>query len=400
MQKYVCGCSSRFFCAECRGRLAARFRRDFNAARQGVIWQAELAGLCARWRRGAPYGAPERFAERFITLTVPHVGTTEERIEWQFGAWPKFLKKWNEWHRELLGHELVTLDRTTETREGQKVRTRLVLPAFEFCQHARFWECTEGDDGQGHNHFHVWAFGPFVPQALLERWWREAWEETSGHKVETQSDGQARIVVDVRAVRGDEVQAVDRNGRPVFEGGKPVMVRLDRELVKYLTKDWHMPAETMARVYAALVDKRARQASKGFFSTWAVPILRVCATCGVAHERGEEGAPVTYYIAPVEGTMLEYLLREPVRGPPTPAPAFEGPSTFEGVRAELALQVERDSMVVGRLSSALRSLHGFSDSRPLRTVIQPVSRREQRRSERDRRQCNLPTFGISERTKP
>lgn len=389
IQNYVVGCCSRFFCTECRGRLAARFRRDFNAARQGVIWQAELAGLTRRFRKGGKFG------ERFITLTSPHVGTAAERVTWQFDAWPKFLKRWNEWHRKELGAELVKLDRTTETREGQRIRTSLVLPAYAFCQHARFWECTKGDDAEGHTHFHVWAFGPYIDQALLETWWREAWEETSGHKVPEQSDGQARIIVDVRAVRGDHVQAVDENGkRVVDEDGRPVMVRLDRELVKYLTKDWNMPASTMAAVYAALVERRARQASRGFFSTWAVPILRVCATCGVVHERKEEDAPVSYAIAPVEGSMLEYLLRVPERGPPVPAPAFEPVSTFEGMRAELAHEVERASMTARAVTRGLRALAGYtvdgvSSRLVTRSVIQPVSRRESRRLERERRQCAL-----------
>lgn len=385
IETYPVGCCSRFFCKECRERLAVRFRRDFNAARQGVIWQASLVGVTSKWRD------EKQFRERLITLTTPHVGSLEERNEWAFAAWTGFLKSWNEWHRSTLAGAFVTFDRRFDDASGKSMRAVTHLPEFELCQHARFWEWTEGNDHEGHPHFHVWAFGPFLPQELIERWWREAWERVSGHTVSVGSDGQARIIVDVRAVRGDRVQARDASGRGIVdERGRPVMVQLDRELVKYLTKDWGATVEATARVYAVLGERRARQASRGFFSTWAVPVLRVCATCGVAHERKEEGAPVSYALAPVDGSAIERLLEEPARGPPSVAPDYgRFPVTFAGIRQELVHEVERSSRASLYLTRGLRALHGLSDCRVRHAVIQPVSRREQRRIERERDQCKL-----------
>src|SRR5262245_55114197 len=73
------GCSSRFFCDVCKTRIALRFRREFQAARLGVIWAAQLQGRTSRWR---PRHGPEaRLGERLLTLTAPHVGTAVERVK-------------------------------------------------------------------------------------------------------------------------------------------------------------------------------------------------------------------------------------------------------------------------------------------------------------------------------
>jgi hypothetical protein len=215
----------------------------------GLTWQCSLAGLTKKFRKGG------RFGERLITLAPPHVGTAEQRIAWNFDAWPHFLKRLHEWTREKYGSETTRFTLSEEGAEPVENDVR----TFELCHHARFWEVTSGADGEGHPHFHVWHWGPYIEQALLESWWREAWERASGHRVPENRNGERRIMVDVRAVIGDEVEVRDEQGRPIVdEHGRVKTTRLDRELVKYLTKDVDLPPHLMARIYGELLGRRAR----------------------------------------------------------------------------------------------------------------------------------------------
>lgn len=340
------GCSSRFFCPECRNMQAWRFRRDFNAARAGLLWQAELQGLTGRWRPKA--GPDARLGERLVTLTAPHVGTAEERVRWAFEAWTPFLKRWNAYINDCFSYRIfrknpftrrMKLERHPVLCEGSRDREPLRnddgqgVPVRELCHEARFFEWTQGDDGEGHPHFHLWAFGPYMPQPLIELWWREAWCEASGHDID-------RIVVDVRAVKGDEVEVRDANGRPVVDAeGRPKKARIDHELIKYLTKEWeageHASPEVFARLWAELSPRRARQTSRGF-GAWALPILRTCERCGISHETGEDHSPFRWRLVPKAATAVEYLLHPKpppeksilpelppiVNGPKPDAPAF------------------------------------------------------------------------------
>lgn len=259
-----CGCGSRFFCEECRLRLALRFRRDFNAARLGLMWKARSAGLTGRW---LPRG--ERFGERLITLTAPHVGTARDRVKWMRAAFHSFNRKLREHRLAGLGREKAGL-----------------------CEYARFFEWTDGDDGDGHPHWHVWDFGPFIDAELLTAWWHHAW-----HGASRRDDPMLRV--DVRAVAGD-----------VLEGGE---TRIDRELVKYLTKSWGGDARAFADVYAELVGKRARQSSAGFYD-WSVELVHVCERCALVLDDSE----VKWTREPVAGSPTDALLHytPSARAPP------------------------------------------------------------------------------------
>jgi hypothetical protein len=264
-----CGCGSRFFCEECRLRVALRFRREFNASRLGLMWKARGMGLTGRWLPRE--GAGARFTERLITLTAPHVGTARERVQWMRDAFKRF-------NRHLREHRLAQLGRE---KAG-------------LCESARFFEWTDGDDGLGHPHWHVWDFGPWVPSELLTEWWHDAWKRTSKrHDVEL-------LGVDVRAVAGD-----------TREDGE---THIDRELVKYLTKSWGGNAEAFADVFAELVGRRARQTSAGF-ADWAVELVHACPDCGLVLDESE----VKWTREPVVGSATEALERyTPAsgRGPP------------------------------------------------------------------------------------
>lgn len=344
------GCSSRFFCDDCKTTIALRFRRQFNAARLGIRWVADLGGRTERWRPKS--GREARFGERMITLTAPHEGTTRERVKWLFGAWPGFLRRFNEWQRSQLGDALV--NEGDRKRENPK-RDEKELRAAELCHTSRFTEWTPGSDGKGHPHFHVWHFGPFVPQELIEQWWRESWQAVSG--VETD-----RVMVDVRRVLDGQVDEVDGDGNRT---GKKA--RLERELIKYLTKDWTAEPEVFAEVYAELIDRRARQTSSGF-AWWAVPKVDVCPCCGLV--RDEEDPPVWTIEASVD-SVWAYELEPPSRkplapgldAPPAPpSPEDEAdPRAWRGYLAYMAREVETRSMAVRALSRGLIELSRFID---------------------------------------
>lgn len=301
VQRIPLGCSSRLFCDDCKLRIAARFRREFNAARLGVLWAIQQQGRNSRWR--PKHGPEARFSERLTTVTVPHVGTPEERVEWLYKTWPAFLKRWNEYVRAQLGGERCTsgkkrgdgqLSSIPVDRDGRPIEL-----VAELCHSMRTFEWTEGDDAQGHPHFHIWNCGPYVPQSLLAEWWKEAWEAASGHETPV-------VMVDVRQVIADTVEPYD---------GEGPRAQVANELIKYLTKDWGAEPEVFARVFSELVDRRARQTSSGFAS-FSVALIRICEDCGCVHE-SKSGFQWT-----IESKHGEPLIRaEPrERGPPLDEP--------------------------------------------------------------------------------
>lgn len=324
VQRIPLGCSSRFFCDECKKRIAQDFRKEFNAGRLGVIWGASLQGRMNRWR--PKYGREARFGERLVTLTEPHVGEPEERVRWLFDAWPLFLRKWNGYIREQLG----TPDAPDEARctvgkkRGDGETTvfpvnrdgEIVEVVSDLCHEVRIHEWTPGGDGAGHPHFHVWAFGIYMPHELIRLWWAHAWEEASGKRLERDADGRPVIMIDVRQVIGDQVEVRDSDGNPVLgKDGNPIRAHIANELIKYLTKDWGAEPEVFSRIFGELFQRRARQTSRGF-ARFAVPIVRLCEDCGAVHEstRG-----FSWMIEPAPGSIFATPIQA-ARGPPPVLP--------------------------------------------------------------------------------
>ena len=89
------GCGASRFCLTCRGVSAAELRGKFLAAREDVVAEATDARLLDPRRRGGPYG------DKFLTLTVPHVGTDTiaRRIERVLAAWTVFLRLLNDYFK-------------------------------------------------------------------------------------------------------------------------------------------------------------------------------------------------------------------------------------------------------------------------------------------------------------
>jgi hypothetical protein len=254
-------------------------------------------------------------------LTAPHVGEPEERVRWLFAAWPLFLRKWNEYIRTQLDGAKCTVgkkrgdgDKTVfpVNRDGE-----IVELVSELCHEVRIHEWTPGGDGAGHPHFHVWAFGVYMPHELIRLWWAHAWEEASGKRLERDADGRPVIMIDVRQVIGDSVEVRDADGKPVLDKktGKPIRAHIANELIKYLTKDWGAEPEVFSRIFAELFQRRARQTSNGF-ARFAVPIVRLCEDCGAVHEstRG-----FSWMIEPAPGSIFATPIQA-ARGPPPVLP--------------------------------------------------------------------------------
>jgi hypothetical protein len=194
-------------------------------------------------------------------------------------------------------------------RDGVIVETVSAL-----CHEVRVFEWTPGGDGDGHPHFHVWAFGPYVPHEMIRLWWAHAWEEASGKTLARDEDGRPVIMTDVRQVIGDTVEERDAEGNPVFgDDGEVCRAHVANELIKYLTKDWGADPEVFARIYGELFTRRARQTSSGFAS-FAVAFVRLCEDCGAVHESSRgfawviEPKPGSIFATPIHGA----------RGPPPP----------------------------------------------------------------------------------
>ena len=302
VQRIPLGCSSRLFCDECKVRIAARFRREFNAARHGILWGARLQGRTSKWR--PKHGAEAKLGERLITLTVPELGTARERVLWMFRAWPEFLKLLNEYQRDELKEAKCTTGKPRGDAHGNVTSVPVdrdgcpVERVRGLCHSVRVFEWTPGADGNGHPHFHVWHFGPYIPHELLVEWWQQAWARASRQaawiKARTldaltgflraivtgplalaktfHTSVRSTLLVDVRKVIGDDVD--DQNG------GK---AHVANELIKYLTKDWYADPAVFGDVYAELIERRARQTSRGFAS-FQVATVRICEACGCVHE--------------------------------------------------------------------------------------------------------------------
>jgi hypothetical protein len=286
-------CRIGIVCVSCRSKRTAERRRQFGRARAVVLEQAKKRGLLHPKRPGGAY------SEKLLTLTVPHVREHDvaTRIGFVMGAWPYFLKALNAWLRE----------------RG--------AGGTEWLRHA---EWTIGDDEQGHPHWHVWFFGPYLPRERLLAWWSEALVRV-GFAAELGPLGQRELlgglVVDIRAVRGGDV-----------EDGEGIVT----EVIKYMTKDivargTYVAPATYARVYESLDGRRPLQASRGFLALGRQEPC--CMQCGAARAslvRFKDTRPAIRAAGEPEwcvwrgGIEAQRQLAE--RGPPSAAASVSLPS--------------------------------------------------------------------------
>lgn len=316
-----CGCS--WFCPECNKRAIYRIQSRFLDSRHGLLMQAARAGLTKEddaeaaerdrlWgRKRKPRRAPLGgfWGEKFLTLTLPPRGGVKERIDVMNATCTRFFRTLLERLRPSLqgpsGIRGEHLPRgVSEAQAENAIRARrswraaathradaptlerfdsaetgdFELPLIDLFSYFRVVEWTPGKDGMGHPHVHVWMFSQYLEQAELERLWREAWGHVQRQRLyggEVKKHGpieQCKTIVHIEAARD----------------------RVEKELIKYLTKDWELDEqrvakrvdpEVFAQVYAALDGRRRRQSSAGF-NNWATEKLNECPCCGFSRERG------------------------------------------------------------------------------------------------------------------
>lgn len=239
------GCGHRE-CPTCRPEIARRIQRDVVRARRSLT-NAALEAKANRLLR-----------ERFLTLTAPHyasangVPASRRRVAIIYEAWKAF----GDWLRRYM-------------KENSE------FP--ELCHSWRMFEWTEGEDGLGHPHFHVWIHGPWLDRVALHDAWERALKNASG-------EDRPVLAPDVRLVRGSAIE---------------------KELVKYMLKDlsngsWNefINPVVAAHVLEELNGRRRRQTSRGirFWIELNLKRITVCRCCGQAfnfgfgrtpHPRGE-----------------------------------------------------------------------------------------------------------------
>ncbi len=279
------GCGQAFFCPSCRKRRANQFRVDFQRKQLGLVSTAQRHGLTHRYRRRAIGG---RFSEKLLTLTLPHTRewhaplalgergeayTVRERVENLRVCWERFWRLFRDELRAKLGNlqSGITIENSPiglpMPRGRAKAKDTLAL--FDLVSSLRVFEWTPGDDGLGNPHFPVWLFSPYLDQRWLRSLWSRAFADVCAPSLVC-----PLLVLDVRAAHE-------------CEGGS-----IANELVKYLTKDWHLTGdgakrvgpEVFAELYTLVDGTRTRQSSQGL-AHWQVPKEKSCPCCAFSSER-------------------------------------------------------------------------------------------------------------------
>jgi hypothetical protein len=331
------GCSVGLFCPRCRNVAAQRFRVDFSRKRIGLTTAARRVGLMDRYRRRSQGG---RWGERLLTLTIPHEGGVRDRFQVLSRAWGVFWRALGEALRPRLAKARSGIFRTDPETGEVRYRVKTGRGAQRAREHAGMsddelsewdllsylWvrEWTPGGDGLGHPHLHVWFFSPYLDQAELQRRWAEALASVLYRRTE-QRDGRTWVVsdaehdapapfapvVDVRAA-----WELERSGSDVTH-----------ELVKYLTKEWEVDGDKIARarpevfaqVFAECDGSRQRQSSAGL-AAWAVARHCCCPVCNHTAELGHWARIAVEYVAERDAAKRRLELGETERGPPPRLP--------------------------------------------------------------------------------
>jgi hypothetical protein len=312
-------CGVRRVCARCDTSGARKRRARFGRARGRVMIEAKRYGLFHRNRKGG------RYSEKMLTLTVPHAQLSEAsghvasservectlsaRIEALFAAWAPFLRRVNDWMR----------------RNDHR----------HFAFHRAF-EWTPAKDGDGHPHFHVYLWSPWLPIDLLRAWWADCLREV-GWPVETYEDEHGnerdRISVDLRRLRSFSLDAVREllkgDTRKALTLSRVEFVRADDPGASAFTRrsspgmdafryaeGWTLAScenvshDVRARLYCALEGRRLTQAARGFF---VADVPCECSRCHASYFRVMFVQPDAAQLAGVGGSSLA----TGERGPPS-----------------------------------------------------------------------------------
>jgi len=303
-------CGIRRLCLHCSKMNAKKRRARYGLARARVVLEGRRCGLMRD-------GDPERYGEKFLTLTNKHWTRTEVeahvRVLEERAASTDFrgldrearleVSRWRRAQEFLAQRGKDLLLRTIETgdvglriemlwRAWPRFRKKLARHLKErrhpdLTLH-RAAEWTPGHDGQGHPHFHLWLFAPFIEKSLLAALWTEALRE-----VGAPFEAWETAIVDIRAIKtppmnlarellkGDHRHGVRfasleaSDGRPL-SGGEAVFVYADGWTIQELFD--RCDPDVIAEVYMAFEAKRFTQASAGFFLEVPPPRCENCSS--------------------------------------------------------------------------------------------------------------------------
>lgn len=242
------GCNHRE-CPRCRFDQASRVKRVVTNGRRAL-----RAATIAKKR-------DRTIREKLLTLTAPHygagwvreakatnadtikLGATRRRIEAIHSAWVTF----GPWLRDYM------LSKLPQTKKGKPQKGLVPL-----CHFFRVFEWTEGEDEQGHPHFHIYIHGPFLSHVAIREAWERALEIATG-------EASAGVIVDIRKVTdGGNVRDAQGKKHNVVD-----------ELVKYMVKDLStanrgrfIDPVSLAAILVQMEGRRRRQTSAGF-GEWA-----------------------------------------------------------------------------------------------------------------------------------
>lgn len=261
-----------------------------------------------------------RWAERFLTLTIPHTGNARQDVRELQTAWGKFHQRLKEHvRRDLLKHE------------SAEVVQHLMREYFKY---VRVLELTAGENGDGHAHLHVWMLSPFVHHELLRHYWGASLsgeyqrlleqagsvrtvDEVIEHLPESRQRFASQLRGYLRTRRGPRGEPLERVWFPMVHLQKVHSGGMGAELCKYLIKDGEkrsdgsvelMDPELFAKIYAALEGVRAIAASRGFLTAERTGCY--CHECGGVYKRWIEpteaacearGPPSNQLELPLEG---------------------------------------------------------------------------------------------------
>jgi hypothetical protein len=311
----------------------------------------QKAGVLSKYRKGG------RWSEKDFTLTLPDAhpslcgdDAVERRIDVLFDAWPLFLQRLNahlrkhafspksldeplsEWPKALIREQKVKKDCLPKDALRRILRGGVEKPGAEFgvrlltlrVANVRSFEWTPGHDGQGHPHFHVWFWGPFLDTEKLREWWAESLT-SCGVKVQPEElvhaylrEVKSKWIVK-EVIKGKDKYTTRRlkliSERADADGSHPFSY-VEGWHVDFKAKHGGKDADalTQARVFMALEKRRTTQASFGFLGLGEQ--LCSCPSCSALLFQDSLGA-----WQPVLASKITNWRDARERAPPVEAPS-------------------------------------------------------------------------------
>ncbi len=274
------------------------------------------------------------WSEKMLTLSAPHVGlediepgseiakacepfgldtTINVRLAAIRLAWPRFMR---------------SVRRFVQKREGKQIAKAM--------HHYRFLEWTEGKDGHGHPHFHVYWLSPWIDWQRIREWWAIALEQVGLTIPRTCDDcetpackfvpGSPHVITHICRLYGFAAaqlrELLKRGDRKAIEHRLGPLTDKPKEAdnVTRYANGWTMAAafnlaceddvSAQRDVYCALEGRRMCQGSRGFLP----PLVKsVCATCHASMFAAHVVNPCASEVErpPVERVRFHYEDRGP-----------------------------------------------------------------------------------------